>query len=66
MAITLRGLGVGMNELLISFGLIIFMELFNLYERGGDVWIKLKNKPVWIRWHLLYIDIWNFIPCPIF
>ena len=49
MAITLRGLGVGMNELLISFGLIVLMELFNLYERGGDVWIQLKNKPIWIR-----------------
>lgn len=61
MAITLRGLGVGMNELLISFGLIILMELFNLYERGGDVWIQLKNKPIWIRWSIYYILIFGIL-----
>ena len=61
MKLKLRGLGVGMNDLLISFGLIIFMELFNLYERGGDVWIKLKSKPKWLRWSVYYIIMFGIL-----
>jgi len=61
MKLKLRGLGVGMNDLLISFGLIIFMELFNLYERGGDVWLKLKSKPKWLRWSVYYIIIFGIL-----
>jgi len=61
MKLKLRGLGVGMNDLLISFGLIIFMELFNLYERGGDVWLKLKHKPKWIRWSFYYIIMFGIL-----
>ena len=57
MQLKLRGLGIGMNDFLISFGLIIFMELFNIYERDGDVWLKLKNKPKWLRWSVYYIII---------
>jgi len=61
MQLKLRGLGVGMNDLLISIGLIIFMELFNLYERGGDVWLKLKNKPRWLRWSVYYIIMFGIL-----
>ena len=61
MQIQLRGLGLGMNELLISFGLIIFMECFNLYERSGDVWIQLKSKPRWIRWSVYYIIMFGIL-----
>jgi len=61
MKLKLRGLGVGMNDLLISFGLIIFMELFNLYERGGDVWLKLKSKPKWLRWSVYYIIMFGIL-----
>jgi len=61
MQLKLRGLGVGMNDLLISFGLIIFMELFNLYERGGDVWLKLKHKPKWLRWSVYYTIIFGIL-----
>ena len=61
MQLKLRGLGVGMNDLLISFGLIIFMEAFHLYERGGDVWLKLKSKPKWLRWSVYYIIIFGIL-----
>ena len=61
MKLKLRGLGVGVNDLLISFGLIIFMESFNLYERGGDVWMKLKSKPKWLRWTIYYIIMFGIL-----
>ena len=60
MQLTLRGLGVSKNDILISFGLILFMELFNLYERGGDVWLKLKTKPRWIRWSIYYLIMFGY------
>lgn len=55
MKINLRGIGVGLNEILISISLIILMEVYNIYERSGDVWKKLEKKPIWIRWGLYYI-----------
>lgn len=61
MQIQLRGLGLGMNELLMSCGLIIFMECFNLYERSGDVWLQLKSKPRWIRWSVYYIIMFGIL-----
>ena len=57
----LRGIGVSQNDLLISCGLIIFMEAFNLYERGGDVWLKLKNKPKWLRWSIYYVILFGIL-----
>ncbi len=61
MKLSLRGLGVGMNDILISVGLITFMELYNLYERSGDVWGKLENKPKWIRWSIYYILLFGIL-----
>jgi D-alanyl-lipoteichoic acid acyltransferase DltB (MBOAT superfamily) len=55
MKINLRGIGVGLNEILISISLIILMEVYNIYERSGDVWKKLEKKPIWIRWGFYYI-----------
>ncbi len=55
MKINLRGIGVSLNEILISISLIILMEVYNIYERSGDVWKKLEKKPIWIRWGLYYI-----------
>ena len=60
MKLSLRGLGVGPNDLLISIGLILLMECYNLYERSGDVWGKLESKPKWIRW-TPYSRVNNFI-----
>ena len=54
MRLKLRGLGVSQNNILISFGLIAIMEVFNLYERGGDVWKKLEKKSKLIRWSVYY------------
>jgi hypothetical protein len=61
MKLSLRGLGVGMNDILISVGLITFMELYNLYERSGDVWEKLENKPKGIRWSIYYILLFGIL-----
>lgn len=61
MKLNLRGLGVGINDILISMGLIAFMECYNLYERSGDVWGKLENKPKWIRWCIYYILLFGIL-----
>ena len=61
MKVNLRGLGVGINDILISIGLIAFMELYNLYERNGDVWIKLEQKPIWLRWGVYYILLFGIL-----
>lgn len=61
MKLKLRGLGVSQNDILISFGLIIFMEMYNLYERSGDVWEKLINKPKWVRWGFYYLLLFGIL-----
>lgn len=61
MKLKLRGLGVSQNHILITIILIISMELFNLYERSGDVWLKLKSKPIWIRWSVYYLIILSIL-----
>ena len=61
MKVNLRGLGVGINDILISIGLIAFMELYNLYERSGDVWIKLEQNPIWLRWGVYYILLFGIL-----
>ena len=61
MKLNLRGLGVGINDILISVGLVAFMECYNLYERSGDVWLKLKTKPRWIRWGIYYILLFGIL-----
>ena len=61
MKVNLRGLGVGINDILISIGLIAFMELYNLYERNGDVWLKLEQKPMWLRWSVYYILLFGIL-----
>ena len=57
MQLKLRGLGVSQNDILISFALIGIMEIFNLYERSGDVWKKLEGKSKIIRWSVYYFLI---------
>ena len=61
MKVNLRGLGVGIDDMLISMGLIAFLELYNLYERSGDVWKKLERKPIWIRWSFYYILLFGIL-----
>ena len=61
MKLSLRGLGVGPNDLLISIGLILLMECYNLYERSGDVWGKLESKPKWIRWAVYYVLLFGIL-----
>ena len=61
MKLNLRGLGVGINDIIISVGLVAFMECYNLYERSGDVWGKLENKPRWIRWGVYYILLFGIL-----
>ena len=61
MKLNLRGLGVGINDILISVGLVAFMECYNLYERSGNVWGKLEAKPRWIRWGIYYILLFGIL-----
>ena len=61
MKLKLRGLGVSQNYILISFALIGIMELYNLYERSGDVWQKLEAKPKWVRWSIYYIILFGIL-----
>ena len=57
MQIKFRGLGVGFKDIILSILLILVMETYNLYERNGDVWEKLQNKPKWVRWCVYYFII---------
>ena len=59
--LNLRGLGVGINDILISISLIAFMECYNLYERSGNVWEKLAAKPRWVRWGIYYILLFGIL-----
>ena len=61
MKLSLRGLGVSLNHILISIGLILLMECYNLYERSGDVWEKLEAKPKWIRWGVYYALLFSIL-----
>ena len=61
MKLKLRGLGVSQNDIFISFALIGIMELYNLYERSGDVWKKLETKPIWLRWSVYYIILFGIL-----
>ena len=61
MKLKLRGLGVSQNDILISFALIGIMELYNLYERNGNVWQKLETKPKWVRWSVYYIILFGIL-----
>lgn len=56
-----RGLGVGVHDIILSILLIIVMEMYNLYERSGDVWEKLEGKPIWIRWGVYYFIILSIL-----
>ena len=48
-------------DMKINFALILFMELYNLYERSGDVWVKLESKKRWVRWLVYYILIFGIL-----
>ncbi len=61
MQLKLRGLGVQKMDMKINFALILFMELYNLYERSGDVWVKLESKKRWVRWLVYYILIFGIL-----
>ena len=61
MKLSLRGLGVSLNQILISIGLVLFMECYNLCERSGDVWGKLEAKPKWIRWSIYYVLLFGIL-----
>lgn len=61
MKLSLRGLGVSLSHILISIGLILLMECYNLYERSGDVWGKLEAKPKWIRWGVYYALLFSIL-----
>ena len=59
--VQMRGIGVGLNDILISITLIFIMELYNVYERDDNVWDKLEQKPQWVRWAFYYLLLFGIL-----
>ncbi len=55
--LSFRGLGVSQFDFIVSISLIVFLEIYHLYERSDDVWKKLNYKPKIIRWSFYYLII---------
>jgi D-alanyl-lipoteichoic acid acyltransferase DltB (MBOAT superfamily) len=56
-----RGLGLFQEDLIKCFLLILALFLYSSYERSGNVWEKLQQKPKWIRWSIYYILVYGIL-----
>ena len=56
-----RGIGLYTDDIIKSCILIIILITYSLYERGGNVWEKLSQKPRWYRWAIYYILIFGIL-----
>ena len=56
--IQFRGIGLFQEDLIKCFLLILALFLYSSYERSGNVWGKLQQKPKWIRWSIYYILVY--------
>lgn len=56
-----RGLGLFQEDLIKCFLLILALFLYSSYERSGNVWEKLQEKPKWIRWSIYYILVYSIL-----
>ena len=56
-----RGLGLFQEDLIKCFLLILALFLYSSYERSGNVWEKLQEKPKWIRWSIYYILVYGIL-----
>jgi hypothetical protein len=52
-----RGIGLYTDDIIKSCILIIILITYSLYERDGNVWQKLSEKPRWCRWLIYYVLI---------
>ena len=56
-----RGIGLFQEDLIKCFLLILALFLYSSYERSGNVWEKLQQKPKWIRWSIYYILVYGIL-----
>ena len=56
-----RGIGLYTDDIIKSCILIIILITYSLYERGGNVWEKLSQKPRWMRWAIYYILVFGIL-----
>ena len=56
-----RGIGLYTDDIIKNCILIIILITYSLYERGGNVWEKLSQKPRWYRWAIYYILIFGIL-----
>ena len=56
-----RGIGLFQEDLIKCFLLILALFLYSSYERSGNVWEKLQEKPKWIRWSIYYILVYGIL-----
>ena len=56
-----RGIGLFQEDLIKCFLLILALFLYSSYERSGNVWEKLQEKPKWIRWSIYYILVYSIL-----
>ena len=59
--IQFRGIGLFQDDLIKCFLLILALFLYSSYERSGNVWEKLQQKPKWIRWSIYYILVYGIL-----
>ena len=59
--IQFRGIGLFQEDLIKCFLLILALFLYSSYERSGNVWEKLQQKPKWIRWSIYYILVYGIL-----
>jgi len=59
--IQFRGIGLFQDDLIKCFLLILALFLYSNYERSGNVWEKLQQKPKWIRWSIYYILVYGIL-----
>ena len=56
-----RGIGLFQEDLIKCFLLISALFLYSSYERSGNVWERLQEKPKWIRWSIYYILVYGIL-----
>ena len=59
--IQFRGIGLFQDDLIKCFLLILALFLYSSYERSGNLWEKLQQKPKWIRWSIYYILVYGIL-----
>ena len=56
-----RGIGIFQEDLIKCLVLICVLFIYSTYERSGDVWKKLEDKPKWVRWSIYYLLVFGIL-----